>query len=328
VTLLIATSVVRGSRQGESHGGVYLVDFSNDRAAQVLDWNTMNIDWQGRGWDRGLRGIGFDGEQVFIAASDELFAYTPDFRLIGSWRNRYLKHCHEICRHERTLFLSSTGFDSILGFDLITKTFCWGLHVTAQGDGFTGKFFDPEFDDGPAPSNALHLNNVHCERGGLYISGLRTGGILLFNGREVQRWVTLPSGAHNARPFHGGVLFNDTESDVVRYASPTDQRTFRVPRYPDETLANWSPEDSRLARQGFARGLCVVDDHTIACGSSPSTITIQSFAAGVAARRATLTNDVRNAIHGLEVWPFEWTERAARPVQQLRAGEASSWISM
>jgi len=70
--------VVRGSQQGESHGGVYLVDFASERAAQVLDWNTMSIDWQGRGWDRGLRGIAFDGEVVYIAASDELFAYTPD----------------------------------------------------------------------------------------------------------------------------------------------------------------------------------------------------------------------------------------------------------
>ena len=37
----------------------------------LLDWNTMGIDWQGRGWDRGLRGIAFDGETVYIAASDE-----------------------------------------------------------------------------------------------------------------------------------------------------------------------------------------------------------------------------------------------------------------
>ena len=126
--------MVRGSRQGESHGGVYLVDFDNDRAAQVLDWNAMGIDWQGRGWDRGLRGIAFDGDTVYIAASDELFAYTPDFRLLGSWRNPYLKHCHEICRHERTLFLTSTGFDSILGFDLDRKSFSWGLHVSAEGE--------------------------------------------------------------------------------------------------------------------------------------------------------------------------------------------------
>ncbi|MBM2854402.1 MAG: hypothetical protein HW417_1330, partial [Steroidobacteraceae bacterium] len=80
------------------------MEFGNDRAAKVLDWNAMDIDWQGRGWDRGLRGIEFDGDTIFIAASDELFAYTPDFQPIGSWRSRYLRHCHEICRHERTLF--------------------------------------------------------------------------------------------------------------------------------------------------------------------------------------------------------------------------------
>ncbi len=304
---------MRGSRQGESHGGVYLVDFDHDRATRVLDWNTMEIDWQGRGWDRGLRGIAYDGETVYIAASDELFAYSPDFQLLGSWRNRYLKHCHEICRHERTLFLTSTGFDSVLGFDLNTLSFSWGLKIAAEGDGFVGQPFDPEFDDGPAPLNALHLNNVHCEQGGMHISGLRTAGILLFNGRELKRWVGIPVGAHNARPFLDGVLFNDTEADVVRFASRGGERAFPVPRFPDESLTHVNADDTRVARQGFARGLCVIDDATIAAGSSPSTITLHALAAGGRARLATLTHDVRNAIHGLEVWPFGW-DFAATPI--------------
>jgi hypothetical protein len=298
---------VRGSRQGESHGGVYLVDFENDRAARVLDWNTMGIDWQGRGWDRGLRGIEFDGECVYIAASDELFAYTPDFRLVGSWRNPYLKHCHEICRHERTLFLTSTGFDSILGFDLDTRDFSWGLRVATRGDGFVGQPFDPAFHDGPAPSNLLHVNNVHCAPGGMHISGLRTTGILLFNGRELRRWVSLPVGIHNARPFRDGVLFNDTEADVVRYAGRDSERVFPVPRYPPERLSHVDLNDTRVARQAFGRGLCVIDDELVAAGSSPSTITLHDLRPGATSRMATLTHDVRNAIHGLELWPYGWT---------------------
>jgi hypothetical protein len=286
---------------------VYLVDFDAERATQVLDWNTMNIDWQGRGWDRGLRGIAFDGETVYIAASDELFAYTPDFAPLGSWRNRYLKHCHEICRHERTLFLTSTGFDSILGFDLDRKSFSWGLRVAAVGEGFAGRPFDPELGSGPAASNALHLNNVFCAAGGMHISGLRTGGVLLFNGRELRRWVSLPVGVHNARPFRDGVLFNDTESDVVRFVPRTgDERVFPVPRYPPEQLTHVDSNDTRLARQAFARGLCVVDDERIAAGSSPSTVTLHDLRPGARARMATLASDVRNAIHGLEVWPFGW----------------------
>ena len=73
MTKLLATSVIRGSEQGDSHGGAYLVDFDKRTVEQVLDWNTPDIDWTGRGWDRGLRGVAFAGDDVYIAASDELF---------------------------------------------------------------------------------------------------------------------------------------------------------------------------------------------------------------------------------------------------------------
>ena len=83
MTILIATSVVRGSRQGESHGGIYLVDLDHQRVAQAVDWNTTNIDWQGRGWDRGLRGIAFDGGKVLIAEAliEDCDALTEPIRL-------------------------------------------------------------------------------------------------------------------------------------------------------------------------------------------------------------------------------------------------------
>ena len=119
---LIATSVVRGSQQGESHGGVYTLDFENQKAEQRVDWNTSDINFDGRGADRGLRGIGFDNEKILIAASDELFCYNQQFEIQTSWRNRYLNHCHEICRKDRVLFLTSTGYDSLLAFDLTSKS--------------------------------------------------------------------------------------------------------------------------------------------------------------------------------------------------------------
>ena len=88
---------------------------SGSRSQQVIDWNSADIDWQGRGWDRGLRGIAFDGERVFIAASNELFVYSPDFKLLASYRNPYLRHCHEIAVYQRRLYLTSTGFDARAG---------------------------------------------------------------------------------------------------------------------------------------------------------------------------------------------------------------------
>jgi len=304
---LVATSVVRGSHQGESHGGVYLIDLEAREVRQPLDWNTANIDWQGRGWDRGLRGIAFDGETVYVAASDELFAYTPDFRPLGSWRNPYLRHCHEISVWERRLFLASTGFDAILGFDLDAKVFSWGMQVVKHQFRFLARGFNPCKDDGPLMLNKLHLNNVHCTRGGMYLSGMRTGGMLLFNGREVQMAVQLPAGTHNARPFRDGVLFNDTEASQLRYAGRGDgseDRAMKVPDYPPEALLNRDTDQSGIARQGFARGLAVLTDGLVAGGSSPSTVSVYDLPRNERVLSVNLTMDVRNAIHGLEVWPY------------------------
>jgi len=305
LTTLIATSVVRGSRQGESHGGVFLLDLDRGVAAQALDWNTAGIDWQGRGWDRGLRGIAFDGERVYIAASDELFAFSPDFRRLGSWRCPYLKHCHEITVHQRRLFLASTGYDSVLGFDLDRQRFDWGLHITEFERGPQGSPFDPTGATGPAPGNTLHLNMVSADARGLFISGLRTTGLMRFDGKRIARLVTLPEGSHNARPWRDGVLFNDTQADVVRHITPAHNRVFQVPRYPEHALTHTELDDTRIARQGFARGLAVIDASRFAAGSSPSTITVHDFDSMKTTLSVNLSMDVRNAIHGLEVWPFD-----------------------
>jgi len=85
---IITTSVIRATHQGDSHGGVYLIDLNSAKVKQVISWNKMDIDWAGRGWDRGLRGIAFFKEKIYIAASDEIFEYVQNFKLICSYKNR------------------------------------------------------------------------------------------------------------------------------------------------------------------------------------------------------------------------------------------------
>ena len=306
MTVLIATSVVRGSRQGESHGGVYLIDIDKQRVIQAVDWNTMDIDWQGRGWDRGLRGIEFDGDRIFIAASDELFVYDRDFQEIASFRSPFLKHCHEISRYERRLYLTSTGCDSILGFDLDKDEFSWGLKISRDGDGIRGTPFHPGGTKGPPASNELHLNNVYCTGKAMYISGMKTSGMYAYTGTHIRRVVSLPRGVHNARPHNDGVLFNDTEENVVRFVPRKGpQRVFKVPEYKPERLSHTDLDDSRIARQAFARGLCSLSQSLIAAGSSPSTITLHDLDSMQTRLTINLSMDIRNAIHGLEVWPYE-----------------------
>ena len=305
MTTLVATSVVRGSRQGESHGGVYLIDLANERVLQTVDWDSVDIDWQGRGWDRGLRGIGFDGDRVFIAASDELFVYDHTFQQITSYRCPYLKHCHEISRYERRLYLTSTGFDSILGFDLDRNRFSWGLSVSKDKKGLRAVPFDPESRHGPPLSNELHINSVFCESRAMYISGLRTAGLHAYTGRHINQVATLPDGTHNARPYRQGVLFNDTQKNVVRFVPQQGkQGVFNLPVYNPALLTHTELDDSRVARQAFGRGLCVISDSLIAGGSSPSTVTLYDIDQMKTTLSLNLSLDIRNAIHGLETWPF------------------------
>ena len=247
---LIATSVVRGSEKGQSHGGVYLIDFESERVEQKIDWNTSDIDFTGRGWDRGLRGIEFTDEAIWIAASDELFCYSPTFELIASYRNPYLRHCHEICIKDQLLFLTSTGFDSILVFHLESREFIWGLYLSKNGQEWVGQRFDPGTKGGPPFVNNYHINMVVVNEDGVYFSGLNTGALLaLSSNMGVSEYCSLPKGCHNARPHLGGVLFNDTRSDVVRYvAEMVKVPSLQYPRF----LLNRS-NIAELMTQIFAR---------------------------------------------------------------------------
>ncbi len=295
---------MRGSEQGESHGGVFTVDFETQECMQQVDWNTGEIDFEGRGADRGLRGIDIDGDDIYIAASDELFCYDRNFRIQRSFRNNYLKHCHEISRMERTLLLSSTGFDSLLAFNLNTNDFIWGLQLQRLEGKWCGVRFDPRTQAGPRPSNKFHINSVHVNENGIYLSGLKTGALLHIDSAfEISEVCNLPQGVHNAQPYGDGVILNDTASDHVRHLSRDGtNQSFRVACYPEDEIEYAGIDDSRVARQGFGRGLCPVGGRFLAGGSSPSTITLYDLRTGQTVASVNLTMDVRNAIHGLEVW--------------------------
>lgn len=237
-----------------------------------------------------------------------MFAYTPEFERIGAWRSPYLKHCHEIFVWQRTLYLTSTGFDSILGFDLDEQRFHWAMQVYSAKFRFKANGFDPMSDSGPLMLNKLHINNVFCSEHGMYISGLRTGGMLHFNGTDINMSVQLPPGTHNARPFRDGVLFNDSEENALRYTGRgegEEDRAMPMPTYDPALLQRLDATDANIARPRFARGLCVLSDTVVAGGCSPSTVVVHDLANNKSVLSINLSMDVRNAIHGLEVWPYD-----------------------
>jgi hypothetical protein len=301
--LLLVSSVVRGSRQGDSHGGLYLVDFKSGGFEQVLDWNTCDIDFEGRGADRGLRGIVIRDDAIFVAASDELFAFDRQFKIIASYRNPYLKHCHEICEYRGRLYLTSTGFDSILQFDLARRAFDVGVRFMREGDGLAVKPFDAASPGGPAASMAFHINSVYVDETGAYVAGVRLPALVRLSQNVISIAAILPPGTHNARPFRGGVLFNDTERDSVVWQTPARRISIPVPRYPEADLQCMDFDRSGIARQAFGRGLRPVTDTIVVGGSSPTTVSLYDLSTEQRLESINLTMDVRNAAHGVAILP-------------------------
>jgi len=314
---VLVTDIIRSADTGGSHGGAYLVNLDTGTWDKVLDWNDPSIEWEGRGSNRGLRGIAFHNGEVYIAASNEVFVFGQDFKIRRSYKSKFLSHAHEVFLHGDRLHVTSTLFDSILTLDLTTGEFVEarmfrlkppkneaGLPVPGPPvPRIVG--YDPRAEAGPKPNDTVHLNSVWAEEGRLYFCGVRMRNLLFYEGNAVRRHAPVPEWTHNARPFKGGVLANSTGEDCICHfdAQGVILKKFPVPRYDEASLTN-VPTGKDIARQAFGRGLVTTDDGLVIGGSSPSTVTVYDWETCAVIRSINLTMDVRNAPHGLAVWPY------------------------
>lgn len=318
---VIASSVIRSTEEGDSHGGIYVIDFETEMVKQVVDWNSPDISWEGRGAERGLRGFEFYEGQIISAASDEIYFYDKDFKVIKSFQNKYLSHCHEIYREGDLLYISSTNFDAILIFNLKEEKFIDSFYYRRNyflKEGYLKYFlnklkltnflykseyswFDPNSEKGPSPKDTNHINNVHVIDEEIFFSGRWLKQIYKVDrDRNLETVRQIPLGTHNVKLFDSGILYNHTSKNKICLELENESMILDIPTFEKEELVNDSiPEDH--ARQGFGRGLCICNDYIIG-GSSPATVTLYSKSSGKVIKSITITKDVRNAIHGLEVF--------------------------
>lgn len=321
---VLVTDVVRSSRLGDSHGGVYLVDLETGETRKVIDWNDPSIDWSGRGGERGLRGIAIRDETIFIAAANEILAYDRRFRHIGSYMSRYLADCHEITIDGDRLLAASTGHDCVLELDIPSGRFVdatlvrWRLDpATGEPDLRSGRHplnvrrFDPQAENGPHRADTTHVNMAYREDGVTYVCGVNLTYVLAIEGNKFRLEGRVPGWTHNARPWRDGIVFNSTDEDRVCFATREGiiRASVPVPKYDDTTLeVKDVPTD--VARQGFGRGLIPWDGDPdrpglLIGGSSPSTVNVYDIDRGEIVRTVNFGRDIRNAPHGLAIWPFD-----------------------
>ena len=307
---VLMTDVIRSTQQGDSHGGAYLIDLESRSHEQVLDWNRVEINWEGRGMGRGLRGICFVGDEIYIAASDELFVFDRAWNLVRSYKNKFLHHCHEISFDgERYIYMTSTSFDSVLRFDVQTESYDKGWWFGVGKFGVGAKEYDPNGKVGPPHSDTLHINQVFVDDGGIYISALRLGIMwtLKLDSGQVGQHAKIPVKTHNCQPIDSGLLvMNSTGDDCIVVADRRGKvlERFVYPLY-EESAMSHTNLGKDYARQGFGRGLCVdADTGLVIAGSSPGTVSAFDRGLGEMVASVNVSMDIRNAPHGLEVWPW------------------------
>lgn len=306
---IIASSVIRSTHRGDSHGGIYRVNLETEEVVQMLDWDNPDINWDGRGGDRGIRGLSFFGHTLYAVAGNELFAFEQEgnsLKLVASYPNKYLKLTHEAWRHKEKLYICSGGTDSILIFDLVKKQWITSYYHNAGSMG--SKPFDPNTGDKykDITSGYMHLDSVYANDYFMWYCGAFTDGLwrLDLNTGQTTKIQLQIADTHNARPYCGGYLYN-----LSRYSKTVFEqggkiiREWNTPVYDLSTLTHTNLSKDH-AVQGYTRGM-VTYDNFIITGSSPATINIFHIdKQGSPIKSIQLTNDLRNSICGMAL--YEW----------------------
>jgi hypothetical protein len=287
----------------------------------MLDWNNPAINWEGRGGDRGIRGLAFWGDTLYAVAGNELFAFKQDefssrspwaIRPVASYTTRYMKLTHETWRHRDKLYICSGGADAILVFDLVAKdwTYSWYHNKYSHPQTY---WFNPNTDDEPYANPTegfMHLDSVYADDNYMWYSGAFTDSLWRKNlspwfldKSETTRFKLVYNDTHNARPYRGGFLYNlSRHSKTVYEVDGMVVDEWDTPHSPLEQLHHTHlPADHAV--QGYTRGMVTYGDYVIT-GTSPAAINVFKIGQKKPVKTVNLSKDLRNSICGMVL--CEW----------------------
>jgi hypothetical protein len=310
---VLASSVIRSTHRGDSHGGIYKINLETSEINQLLDWNNPDINWEGRGGDRGIRGLAFFGNLLYAVAGNELFAFKlgDDGKLVkvASYTTPYMKLTHEAWRHRDKLYICSGGADCILIFDLVQKDWTYSWYHNKESHPET-LWFNPKNMEEPYANPTegfMHLDSVYANDDNMWYSGAYTDSLwvkdLRVNG-VTGRIKLVYDDTHNARPWKGGYLYNlSRHSKTVWEKNGKIQDEWHTPHRPLEELTyTHLPRDHAV--QGYTRGMVTYGEYVIV-GTSPAAINVFKIGQFNPIKTVHLTNDIRNSICGMVLNEWE-----------------------
>jgi hypothetical protein len=199
--MIYCTTVYRGITQGR-HGILYKVDIESGECKVLLDYDD-EIDYSGRGGDRGLRGIARINDNLYVCTSKSVLKLDLNGNILNRLEHPYLGWLHEIVVDATGFSVVSTMYDSILHYNIAENTWDYIIHVNENGD-------LQYLQDGAKiePNNVWHLNSISEHT----ISGLRLPFIL-------PNKIQIPYGTHNTRIINNKLFYNDTNKNTIVFGN-------------------------------------------------------------------------------------------------------------
>ena len=173
---IICTTVVRAAKQGDIHGGLYIVDIDSEEVHYHAPYEKEFVNDNERGGERGLRGIIVLPDRTIVADSAGLIELNMDGEITGGIKDSdYFKSIHEIVYHQEHIWATSTAYDAVVKLDLnFNIEGFWELlgENVQNHKALTGK---KEITPATKTENDnYHINSLCVADGELRVSGLLT----------------------------------------------------------------------------------------------------------------------------------------------------------
>ena len=117
---IICSTVVRAAKQGDIHGGLYVIDVDSGEVLHHSPYAEDFVNDNERGGERGLRGIAVLDDRIVLADSSGLIELDKEtYQIVKRFEdNKIFKSIHEICYFNDSIWVTSTAYDSIARIDL------------------------------------------------------------------------------------------------------------------------------------------------------------------------------------------------------------------
>ena len=320
---IICSTVVRAAKQGDIHGGLYVIDVDSEEIVHYSPYAEDFVNDNERGGERGLRGITVLDDRIVVADSGGLIELDKEtFQIVRRFSDdKIFKSIHEICYFDNNIWVTSTAYDSIASVDLDFKlSGLWEVVGENRSD-YKALLGLEQINPGEAPEDDnFHINSISAYDNTLVFGGLITH---LYDFKTMDVINPMPmierskSFQHNFYEYPGfyavnlttfgylGLIKSDdsvhTMPNSFNNESTTIERTLLKTRFvalPKAKKVKYHADE--IAKANWNRGLARHEDFLFV-GSSPARIIMFNMNDGKIEKTIQLEEDIRHCIHGLEI---------------------------